>query len=162
MRRQPDRSCSNPPDRPLVRRLGRLTIFAAAVHAWPAAALASPSLPGSKPPPTLRPRSPAWPPCQANIAVQKRYPQFCRLGISAAFSPERLHILPSEAGRPPGHRQDVGAPHATPLAQHWVRSRCSIDQCATSIIDRSATDFARSRVYGRSKVRRSGGSHDRQ
>ena len=40
MRRQPDRSCSNPPDRPLVRRLGRLTILAAAVHAWPAAALA--------------------------------------------------------------------------------------------------------------------------
>jgi hypothetical protein len=33
MRRQPDRSCSNPPDRPLVRRLGRLTILAAAVHA---------------------------------------------------------------------------------------------------------------------------------
>ena len=40
MRRQPDRSCSNQSDRPLVRRLGRLTILAAAVLAWPAAALA--------------------------------------------------------------------------------------------------------------------------
>jgi type IV secretory pathway VirB2 component (pilin) len=40
MRRQPDRSCSNPSNRPLVRRLGRLTILAAAILAWPAAALA--------------------------------------------------------------------------------------------------------------------------
>ena len=40
MRRQPDCSCSSPPDRPLVRRLGRLTILATAILAWPAAALA--------------------------------------------------------------------------------------------------------------------------
>jgi hypothetical protein len=40
MRRPPDRSCSNPPDRPLLRRLGRLTILAAAILAWLAAALA--------------------------------------------------------------------------------------------------------------------------
>jgi hypothetical protein len=40
MRRPPARSCSNPPDRPLVRRLGRLTILAAAILAWPALALA--------------------------------------------------------------------------------------------------------------------------